>query len=343
MDWVKCNTKEGIETMITSLADFNRLVAMRKECAKLGNLSIFYLFGRFELDPRGYLLKWQPNFFADEMYDTITPVLTHNEFMELFNAYAIHKDQERVCDDDLPAIPPARMIDPLSGHGWTIDTCHDAYPVKDVIKIDLDPYVGKRLGDVKAMLADDEKKLYLFETLRILPEDDNSAYDDTDDERYEESQKPRIFGDDYIIASGDIGYVAIVNFFHHDTLQQFQVQHAEKFVSDVELTLLRTLEYYGFSDATIEQASIPTRLVHCGKYISDLSWVIMFYFRVNTVHVHFGIMLLHDDSVVLDLYGSGVTSHELSDAAGELPNQERPADLCFVTNSVLEVLHDVML
>ena len=123
------NTKDGILRMLGSLESFNELIKMRTEAARTEYLDDFFILGRFFIHSSGSLIKCVPDFFPPEAYAMIPPVLTPNEFEAFVNQFGVHKDATRRGHEMyLPAIPPARLIDPISKQGWTVQTCHDSYP-----------------------------------------------------------------------------------------------------------------------------------------------------------------------------------------------------------------------
>lgn len=291
------NTKDGIWAMLRSLKSFNTLIKIRAEAEQNENLDDFYILGRFFTHGSGHFIKWTPDFFPPEMYATIPPVLTPEEFNALVNQFGVNKNKIRHGDQmHLPVIPPAHLIDPISKQGWTVQTCHDAYPEETEEDVDMELYVGQTIREVKNILETDPEKIYVFEPLRIFNADLVDV-DSPEDSAYGQKREPGLrpdddLQDDYIVQYGDAIDVRVIQFFHKDTHEIYLNRKSQSEIDTLAQTIKILCESRGFTGAEVELQPIPCHVInnHGGRSPSHLCWHVSFYFRIQTHQGSFGII-----------------------------------------------------
>ncbi len=334
------DTKEGIEEMLESLESFNQLVRIREMAGRNSEeLHDFYLLGRFLAHTSGHIIKWYPDYFPPERYKDVPPVLTVSEFEALVNQFGVNKNMiRRTHELHLPAIPPAHMIDPISKKCWTIETCHDATPIEKDDSIGLDEYVGKTIGEVKEILTSSREKLYEFYPLMIFNHElVDFAPDDAGSPLNQYGTRPRYeMTDDYIVRMGDIINVRIIQFFHKDTLEIFQGNESDKLVDSYADNIRFICESAGFTEVNVAFTPIPTYLIHHGDHFSHFITHVQMYFRTQARQGSFGVILLENTMVCLDLTATRVTCHQLIDDVGLLVDDSADANICFISHGVME-------
>ncbi|MDP3778956.1 MAG: hypothetical protein Q8R30_02860 [bacterium] len=334
------DTKEGIEEMLESLELFNQLIRIREAAGRRGEeLHDFYLLGRFLTHSSGHLLKWYPDYFPPERYKDVPCVLTAQEFEALVNQFGIDKNTMRRAHElHLPAIPPARMIDPINKESWTIETCHDATPIEKDDSISLDEYVGKTIGEVKEIVAGDREKLYEFYPLVIFNHElIDFAPDDNGYPLNQYGTRPRYeMTDDYIVRMDDIINVRIIQFFHKDTLETFQENESDKLVDYYADSIRLICESAGFTEVNVAFTPIPTYLIHHGDHFSHFITHVQMYFRTEAHQGSFGVILLENTMICLDLTATRITRHQLMDDADLLVDDSADANICFVSQRIME-------
>ena len=347
---VMCNTKEGIWAMLRSLNSFNTLIKIRAEAGQNEDLDDFYILGRFFTHRSGHFIKWTPDFFPPEMYATIPPVLTPEEFNALVNQFGVDKNRIRHGDQmHLPVIPPAHLIDPISRQGWTVQTCHDAYPVETGEDLDLEPYIGQTIREVKNILEANPEKIYVFEPLRIFNADLVDV-DSPEDSAYGPMREPGLrpdedMHDDYIVQYGDAMDVRVIQFFHKDTHEIYLNRESQSEIDTFAETIRIFCESRGFTGVEAEFQPIPCHVINyeSGATPSRFSWHVSSYFRVQTHQGSFGIMIIKDMTMCLDLMGTEVTAYDLCETAGLLIDRTKISPhFCMIMAGIVEALCEKM-
>lgn len=340
------DTKEGIEVMLMSLESFNQFIEMRQQAAEnRERLQNFYLLGRFLAHCSGDVIKLQPDYFPPDMYNDIPPVLTPEEFIALVNQYGTDKETMREGQDmRYPVIPPAYFVDSVNHEGWTIETCHDAYPVGTDEVIDLCLYAGKTIAEVRHIFSSDKEKIYEFYPLIIFNEElIDTTLDENGDPVNQLGQCPHDeLSDDYVIRMGDSANIRVIRFFHKDTLERFHAKTHDTLIDDVLGTMHEICEQAGFTGVELTPTPMPTYLVHYGSHVSHFATHVHLYCHAKTDQGSFGIIAIDDGMVWLDLTETDVKRDDLLEAMDLLTDNTMNQNLCHLRVGMMEKLRQKM-
>ena len=323
MDATIYDTKEGIATMLDSLEHFCELSETRRKVGLNVRLNEFWLLGRFRTDSCGNLVLYKPSYFSDEVLPQIPKVLTSEEFHELYQQKGMTEVKHRGGPMNHPSLPPPHVLDPISGEGWTIDNCHDYYPVELTEDIDLTSYAGKTFGEVLKILEARSDGVYSYPWSNLSVT--NNAYIGTFVEGIVDPKNPHGVKDvdeNYVIQSGDKINIRIVRCYHASTYEIYLDRERVKELSDLQKEILEFLELCAFTDVHIIQQMVPAHVADDMKEEfneeKDRQNFMTYgaYFRVETDEGLFGLIPLGEDRLWLDLTNTGITAQELGKALG---------------------------
>jgi hypothetical protein len=327
------DTKEGITSMLGTFEGLHDLVKARREAGyeRHESLGDFYILGRFHTDTCGNFVKYHPDYFPQEMYATLPKVLTSGEFSEINEEFGIDKTKWRQGNNMLlPTIPAPDQIDPLNGQGWTLETCHDAWPEESHETIDISDGVGKSLGVVTRALALRRDGIY-----RMWPSDGirNDSYVDMtpSDETFGEPANPegwrhgKEINDGYIVQPGDKIQVNVVRFYHGETYKIYRASEHKKELETIQEGLRQMLDLAGFTDIRVASGEIPQGRLSEWFGTQEASdqevheyFLHLPYLQVETKEGSFGILIGEEAVPFLDLVGTGTTARDLGKGIGLL-------------------------
>ncbi len=223
------DTKEGIEKSLTSLADLNYLLSMRHTAGyqREERMNEFFIFGRFSLDTCGNCSKANGYAPEDEMSE-MPDVMTREEFWKYIKENLKRGEDTMISFSMGSEIPNENILCPYCQKSWEANNCHDTVSIRSTEVYSLDDFVGKTLGEVKAVYSAKTDATYFMQP-DILVRNDNNIdlllkYPDSEKD-WGKSIVANEHGwlseregatDEYVIQEGDEGFFNVWKYFHSD-------------------------------------------------------------------------------------------------------------------------------
>jgi len=133
--------------------------------------------------------------------------------------------------------------------------------------------------------------------------------------------------------------VRIIQFFHKESLDQFQKDQSDELV-DLYTKNVRTIcQSAGFTDVQVTFEPIPTYLVGHGDHIAHFVYHIDMHFRVESAQGSFGVLLLVNTMIALDLTYTRITSHQISADMDNLVDERAYPNIYFVSQGTMEAFY----
>ncbi len=223
------DTKEGIAKSITSLVGLNHLIAARRTAGyqRDERMNEFFIFGRFSLDTCGNCSKAMGYVPKDEIPE-IPDVMTREKFWAYIKEHSVRGEDTMISFGMGSEIPDENIVCPYCGSSWEASNCHDTVPIRSIEVYPLDGFVGKTLGEVKAIYTAKTDATYFMQSDILVRNDRNIdlslKYPNTEkdwerkivvNERGWLSKREGVT-DEYVIQAGDEGYFNVWKYFHSD-------------------------------------------------------------------------------------------------------------------------------
>ncbi len=321
MDRKMYDTVEGIASQLTTFEDFNALIIARRAAGYERNerLGEFYIFGgRFSTDTFGNFSKAWPDIFPAELYPLIPPVLTKEEYQKWCVQHAKRESLVINGTHILPeTMPNSKIVDPITGVGWTIADCHEAIAEATHEEIDLTAFVGKTLREVKQALEERADGLY---TLRPNGVRNASCIDMTEEffepVNLEGWRREEEITDNYIIQPGDRVEVDVVRFYHADSHKEYLAKQQLEETTETAFAFKEWLTETGFTGVSLAITKVPQGLIdQFPEEAEDEETKEIFsqlpYYQVTTDQGTFGLLTGGEDVPWLYSADSGITTQEL--------------------------------
>lgn len=268
------DTREGIARLVTTLAGFNKLIELRRDAHydRGETLHKFYIKGRWMVDECGNTYRIAGDFIPAEKIRILPDVLTDEELWGYIKEYTMGCTlwgEDIFIQCSLGGnVPPAELGCHECGRLWTIDDCHDTSVEHYTENLPLGEYVGKTLGEVKAIYAARSDAAY-----RI--------YGDL----YRAGANDRIEGvdDSYVIQEGDEATLYVWRYFHKSCRRRFNAKREREYFANmfvragfVNFTLKEVANQYCGCEqcAPWFEASTPigTILIGWRKRVINIDW-----------------------------------------------------------------------
>jgi hypothetical protein len=325
------DTKESIAAQLESYATFYALMSLRREHGsqpfgsprvELSPLSSFVILGRYISDELGQCHRLSRTTFTDADRAALAPVMTEQEFLtfvethvvpRITQSYFVLREGISGMSPSFP-LPPPQVVCARCGGTWELNSCHDIDSEGDFEDVNLSDFVGKTLEEVGQDFATRTDASRAFGYPRRVQNIRWADLNVRDEHASPEELGWRDVTSDYVVAAGDQTSVFRYRFYHGECFRALNSERlAAKEAADLE-ALRETFEFTGFEDVKVTRTSLPD---HMRKWVAegldeedlDKLLKVLAYFRVETNHGSFGIMLAAYP--VLDLEGSGVTPKDL--------------------------------
>lgn len=219
------DTKDGIETWLSSLGGLNQLIGERRtagydrdEC-----LREFVLLGRYYSDSCGNTGKisiaLNGRMVSPKDADPAIPdVLTSEEFNEYLQA-EFGEEAGGYSRGMHASLPPPNVPCPCCSCLWTLEDCHEAQEIPDREVMRLDDFVGKTFAEFKRALALKTDAVYFVQS--DLPIRNDRFIDLNPNPKYPDSKinedgwlRKLDEGDAYVIQPGDESFVNVRRYYH---------------------------------------------------------------------------------------------------------------------------------
>lgn len=283
------NTAEGIAKSLSSLSDFQSLLAERYIAGykRDENLTEFYVRGNFCLDSSGNCMKADRD--IKKLFPSIPDVMDGKSFWNFIKENTPEK-KDLTLGFSAANIPLANIVCPVCKKSWTIYDCYDAVEYTGDEKekvISLKDFVGKTLYEVQMIFNEKTDAIYYINQPELMIRN-NRFIDLTPDPGYAEhnekypnnkcvmnrngwlGEKDGIDGG-YVIQEGDDGYFNIWRYYHHAC-------NRKKINEDQLVQYERILEKAGFKDLDVKLLTTPNQYCPNGPDCCP-SW-----YNVNTIY-----------------------------------------------------------
>ena len=221
------DSKNRVSSSLHSLSSFLNLISARHNAGynREERMNEFYILGRYCLDTVGNCSKAMGQVPKEQLPD-IPDVLTREEFWQYIRDNAPNGDKVSVSlnmDSDLPT---EVVLCPVCQKTWEIGNCHDTVVRHETKDFSLSEFIGKTLGEVKAVYTARTDAIYRMQPDVLIRNDRfidfSSKYPNptkdwekgiVKNERGWVSERDGI-DDAYIIQLGDEGFFNVWTYYH---------------------------------------------------------------------------------------------------------------------------------
>jgi len=242
------NTEAGIRASLGSLADLNRMTQARHTAGyeRKERLTRFILLGRFLLDSCGNLMRCVSSSNSPaELVSNFPDVILADIGRQLIDTTT--GKESMVSFGIGESIPPANVVCPECGEGWTVENCHDTSVKMTNTMVDFSLLVGLTLAQVREGFK--QRSDAVWRLIYDMSIQNDRFIDLTPDPKYPSlkvNQRGWVgthegIDDTYVIQPGDSGSFNVWRYYHTKCNRQ-------KLHTDTKQYFREILKKAGFTD-----------------------------------------------------------------------------------------------
>lgn len=222
---VSYDTRLGFQIAVRSLEALNKIISARSEAHYTRNetLKPWVILGRFYFDKMGNVMKYVGKNIPAEIFPRIPAVLTEAELTEYVRNQGLNQEISFSASREND-IPNANQICPVCGQGWTIKNCHNTHLTHNYLEVDLTPYIGKTLRQIKDTWKKNPSATWFIQPDRMIR-----------NERCLATAREGFItvSDNYIIQPGDETRVNVWTYRHPDCYHSYRAAKEQTYFANI--------------------------------------------------------------------------------------------------------------
>lgn len=229
------NDSASITKRVITLQDFHDLVSARRDAGhnRRERLEWFILLGRFVLDRSGNVGKVNGEYVPADAHPNFPRVMNEQEFDRFRQDQGTGGRHFNYGAGNV--LPPHHVTCPGCGQRWAIETCHQMKRHSRDKNIELDPFIGQTLGDVKRALRARTDALYLIQSDFAIQHKDEKIF----------LGEHEGINDGYVICAGDIASANVWIYEH-------PVCHYRRLEAELREQFAKVFADAGFDDVVLD-------------------------------------------------------------------------------------------